>query len=52
MPRPFPVKSKLKGSSVARRKRNFIRGRLRWKLIGSLCAGVSLGPPQLAVLFS
>lgn len=38
--------------SVARRKCNFIKGRLRWKLVGSLCAGAAFPPPISAVLFS
>ena len=33
---------------MARRKRSFIKGRLRWKLVGSLCAGDALLPPSLA----
>lgn len=41
---------KLKGSVLARRKRNFIKGRLRWKLVGSLCAGAAFGPPRSAAV--
>lgn len=35
---------------MARRKRSFIKGRLRSKLVGSLCAGVAFPPPVVAVV--